>query len=62
MEKLADKCDTTNTNGFVDIKSDGSQYFVIGKNRIKISEHFADNGKQLDSLLENVIQYAAIVS
>lgn len=62
MERLTDKCDTANNRGFVDTKADGTQYFVIGKNRIKISEHFANNGKQLDSLLENVIQNAAIFS
>lgn len=62
MERLTDKCDTVNNTGYVDTKADGTQYFVIGKNRIKISEHFANNGKQLDSLLENVIQHAAIAS
>ena len=62
MERLTDKCDTAKNTGFVDTKADGTQYFVIGKNRIKISEHFANNGKKLDSLLENVIQHAAIIS
>lgn len=62
MERLEDKRDTTKNRGFVDTKSDGTQYFVMGKTRIKISEHFANNGKRLGSLLEDVIQHAAIAS
>jgi len=42
--------------------ADGTQYFVIGKVRIKVSEHFAENGKPLDCLLEDVIQHAAAAS
>ena len=38
------------------------QYFVMGKVRIKVSEHFAQDGKPLDSLLEDVIQHAAAAS
>lgn len=34
---------------------DGQQYFVYGKNRIKITEHFSSNGKQVDALLEELI-------
>ena len=30
--------------------------------RIKVSEHFAQDGKPLDSLLEDVIQHAAAAS
>lgn len=41
---------------------DGTQYFVMGKVRIKVSEHFAQDGKSLDSLLEDVIQHAAAAS
>ena len=41
---------------------DGTQYFVMGKVRIKVSEHFAQDGKPLDSLLEDVIQHAAAAS
>ena len=62
MERLEDKRDTMKNRGFVDTKSDGTQYFVMGKTRIKISEHFANNGKRLGSLLEDVIQHAAIAS
>lgn len=43
-------------------RKDGTQYFVMGKVRIKVSEHFAQDGKPLDSLLEDVIQHAAAAS
>lgn len=35
------------------------QYFYCGNTRIKIREHFASEGKTLESLIENVIRYAA---
>lgn len=31
------------------------EYFVIGKNRIKITEHFSPTGKQLDELVTDLI-------
>ncbi len=49
----------TSDSGTMLTAADGTQYFVIGKVRIKVSEHFAENGKPLDSLLEDVIQHAA---
>lgn len=33
----------------------GEQYFVMGKNRIKITEHFSPSGKQLDELVTDLI-------
>lgn len=33
----------------------GEQFFIIGKNRIKITEHFSANGKQLDELVTDLI-------
>ena len=30
---------------------DGQQYFQIGNTRIKITEHFASSGKQVDAIL-----------
>ena len=33
----------------------GSQYYIIGKNRIKITEHFPAGGKQLDELISELI-------
>lgn len=41
------------------ITKNGKQYFVYGDLLIEISEHFADNGKSLDHLIENVIIHAA---
>ena len=32
-------------------------YYISGKTRIRIEEHFAENGKDITSLLENVIIY-----
>ena len=52
----------TDNSGTMLTAADGTQYFVMGKTRIKISEHFANNGKRLGSLLEDVIQHAAIAS
>ncbi len=37
----------------------GQLYFVHGKNRIKVTEHFPSAGKPLDSLLEELIQFSA---
>ena len=33
----------------------GEQYYIIGKNKIKITEHFPANGKQLDELITDLI-------
>ena len=33
----------------------GEQYFIIGKNKIKITEHFPADGKQLDELITDLI-------
>ena len=54
------KNESNNKNsGTLLTKKDGTQYSVMGKVRIKVSEHFAQDGKPLDSLLEDVIQHAA---
>ena len=37
------------------VTENGEQYYIIGKNRIKITEHFPDNGKQLDELITDLI-------
>ncbi len=34
---------------------DGQQYFVAGKTRIKITEHFPASGKQIDELVTDYI-------
>lgn len=41
------------------IEPDGTIYFYHGNTRIKVIEHFNDNGKPITALVENVIQYAA---
>lgn len=33
----------------------GEQYFVMGKNRIKITEHFSAHGKQVEELIVDLI-------
>ena len=40
----------TNNSGTMLTAADGTQYFVMGKIRIKVSEHFAEND-------ETTIQY-----
>lgn len=41
------------------ITVNGNQYYVIGKTRIKITEHFQENGPSVVALLENMITYAS---
>ncbi len=38
---------------------DGTVYFYCGNTRIKVSEHFAESGKSMDNLIENVIRHVA---
>ena len=38
---------------------DGQLYFIHGKTRIKVTEHFPEGGKSLNTLLEDVIQFSA---
>ena len=33
----------------------GEQYFIMGKTRIKITEHFPSTGKQIDELVTDLI-------
>ena len=47
-----------NTSVYV-IEPDGIQYFYCGNTRIRVSEHFSQSGKPMDTLIENVVQYAA---
>lgn len=42
------------TEGYTVIEN-GEQYFIMGKNRIKITEHFPANGKQLDEIITDLI-------
>ena len=38
---------------------DGEMYFYVGNTKIKVTEHFAKDGKPLENLLEDVIKYSA---
>jgi len=46
-----------NTSYYV-TEPDGTKYFYCGNTRIKITEHFSDNGKSMETLVEDVIQFA----
>ncbi len=39
------------------VKVNGVQYYIIGKTRIKITEHFPASGKQIDELMTDLIAY-----
>ena len=49
----------TPRTGQVITAENGTQYFVCGKNRIKISEHFAAGGRPLDDLIVDVVRHTA---
>lgn len=34
-------------------------YFIVGKNRTKVTEHFPQEGPTISELLEDVIKYTA---
>lgn len=36
----------------------GTQYFICGKSRIKVSEHFATEGRPLGELIADVIRHS----
>jgi hypothetical protein len=41
------------------MEESGTQYFVVGKYKIKVSEHFPERGKTIDNLLEDAVHRAA---
>lgn len=45
-------------NGY-SITENGQEYFIFGKNRIKVCEHFAEKGKTFEELICDVIEYEA---
>ena len=49
----------TPRTGQVITDENGAQYFVCGKNRIKISEHFAAAGRPIDELIVDVVRHTA---
>ncbi|MBQ3156380.1 MAG: hypothetical protein IJB81_05575 [Clostridia bacterium] len=50
------------TPGTTVTDDDGTQYFMIRNYRIKISEHFASQGKPFDLLMEDVIHRAGMAT
>lgn len=40
-------------------KENGTQYFICGKSRIKVSEHFATEGRPFSELIADVIRHSA---
>ena len=38
----------------------GTQYFICGKSRIKVSEHFAAEGRPLGELIADVIRHSVV--
>ena len=45
-----------NQKGITLTDADGNKYFVLGKNKIKITEHFTNNGKSIDELVTDLIE------
>lgn len=41
--------------GEIIINEDGSKYFIYGKIRLHITEHFRENGKTFRELLDQII-------
>ena len=50
---------TLENTSFYATEEDGKLYFYCGKTKIEVIEHFADNGKALNTLVEDVITYTA---
>ncbi len=48
---------TLDNTSFYAIELDGTEYYYCGNTRIKVSEHFADNGKTMNELIENTVRY-----
>ena len=44
---------------FYGVDEDGQEYFYIGKTRVKITEHFPDEGKSIGDLIEDMVFYDA---
>ncbi len=40
-------------------KENGVQYFICGKSRIRVSEHFATEGRPFGELIADVIRHSA---
>ena len=50
---------TLENTSFYVTDPDGTEYFYCGGTRIKISDRFTSQGKEMEHLMEDVIQFAA---
>ena len=50
---------TLENTSFYVTEPDGTKYFYCGNTRIKITEYFAEKGKTVSELVEDVVRYAA---
>ena len=50
---------TIENTSFYVTETDGTEYFYCGDTRIKVTEHFSGNGRQFDTLIEDVISHIA---
>ncbi len=50
---------TLENSSFYVTEPDGTRYFYCGNTRIKITEYFAEKGKTVSELVEDVVRYAA---
>lgn len=41
--------------GEIIIDEDGKKHFILGKTRLNITEHFAENGKTFSEILDEVV-------
>lgn len=53
---VAAEREQVNSKGTTVTDNDGNQYFVLGRTRIKITEHFADNGKSINELVTDLVE------
>jgi hypothetical protein len=53
-----DEPEPTLENTSVYFTEDGANYLIVGKTIIPVSEHFADSGKTVNEVIEDVIRYA----
>ena len=49
---------TPENTAFYAVDEDGETYFYCGNSRLKLSEHFSDNGKPIGAPIENLADYA----
>lgn len=49
--------DPRNKMGELITAANGEQYYIIGNNRIKITEHFTASGKPIEELITDLIAH-----